>query len=237
MAKPDDRAIETWRFPDPESADAQGLLAMGGDLSPSRLLSAYRQGIFPWYEPGCPILWWSPNPRLILEPKDFKCSRSLRQSLNKPHQLKLDTAFSQVIQACSEENQRQGHTWIIPEMIEAYTELHRLGYAHSVEIWDQDKLIGGLYGLSLGRAFFGESMFHRRSNASKMALYYLCQLMQDWQFDLLDCQIPSGHLISLGAIMIKRKEFLYRLELALSRPGCVGAWECSNLSTHNHRGK
>jgi leucyl/phenylalanyl-tRNA--protein transferase len=229
--------IETdpWCFPDPESADAQGLLAMGGDLSPPRLLQAYRQGIFPWYESGCPILWWSPNPRLILEPQQFKLSRSLKQALKKPHQFKLDTAFEAVIRACSLESNRQGHTWILPDMIAAYTQLHQLGYAHSIEIWDQDELIGGLYGISLGRAFFGESMFHRRSNASKMALYYLCQIMQAWDYDFIDCQIPSGHLISLGALMIKRKEFLARLQTALSRPGCVGQWSGTEFD-HSHQG-
>ena len=211
-------------FPDPETSDKQGLLAIGGDLSPQRILQAYSQGIFPWYEPGCPILWWSPNPRLILKPNEFKLSHSLKKSLKKPHRFTIDTAFQQVITSCATLADRLNKTWITDEMIAAYTNLHHMGYAHSFEIWDEVHLIGGLYGISLGHAFFGESMFHTATDASKIALYYLCKTMSQWNFDFIDCQLPTSHLLSLGAKAISRKEFLHLLNLALENPNKTEKW-------------
>ncbi|QLZ68797.1 leucyl/phenylalanyl-tRNA--protein transferase [Legionella sp. PC1000] len=215
---------ETHFFPNPETSDDQGLLFIGGDLSPQRLLQAYKQGIFPWYEPGTPILWWSPNPRLILIPNEFKVSRSLQKSLKKSFRFTIDTAFKQVITACATRAERINNTWITEEMIEAYTRLHTMGYAHSFEIWYENELVGGLYGISLGHAFFGESMFHKITNASKIAFYYLCKTMVDWNFDFIDCQIPTNHLQSLGAKVIERKEFLHLLSQSLEHPTKQGQW-------------
>jgi len=211
-------------FPNPEQSDPHGLVAIGGDLSPQRLLTAYKHGIFPWYEPGSPILWWSPNPRLILKPNHFKLSRSLAQSLKKPHLFTIDKAFTDVISSCARAEGRINHTWITDEMQEAYTNLHILGYAHSFEIWSDNSLAGGLYGLNLGHAFFGESMFHRQRDASKMAMYYLCRTLASWQFDFIDCQLPTAHLQSLGAEVINRPEFLHLLENALAHPTRQGLW-------------
>ncbi|MFC3907901.1 leucyl/phenylalanyl-tRNA--protein transferase [Legionella dresdenensis] len=198
---------------------------IGGDLSPQRLLTAYQGGIFPWFEPGCPILWWSPNPRLVIYPQDFKVSRSLTKSLKKPYRFTIDTDFKAVINACATVSGRIGNTWISKDMLAAYCELHEMGYAHSFEIWnEQNQLIGGLYGVSLGRAFFGESMFHHERDASKIAFYHLCQTMLAWKFDFIDCQMPTAHLMRLGAKIISRKEFLYRLGLAVQKPTCAGLW-------------
>lgn len=216
---------DDYLFPHPETSDKQGLLMMGGDLEPERILQAYSQGIFPWYNPGCPILWWSPNPRLILIPSEFKVSKSLKKSLKKPFYFSKDTAFEKVIDACSTFSGRHNNTWISQEMKEAYISLHHLGYAHSFEIWLDDALVGGLYGLSLGRAFFGESMFHALTDASKIALYYLCRTMQEWDFNFIDCQMPTTHLMSLGSKIISRREFLYRLEEALAYPDKQGHWD------------
>lgn len=205
-------------FPHPETSDKQGLLAIGGDLSPGRILQAYKSGIFPWFEPGNPVLWWSPNPRLVLKPQNFKMSRSLEKTLGKPWRYSINQAFASVIEACASTGDRQNETWITPEMISAYCRLHTMGYAHSVEVWLDEELAGGLYGISLGKAFFGESMFHRRRDASKLALHYLCQHLQEAEFHFIDCQIPTGHLQSLGAEIISRKAFLYALNLALKHP-------------------
>ncbi|MDP3268779.1 MAG: leucyl/phenylalanyl-tRNA--protein transferase [Legionella sp.] len=221
---------ESYFFPDPRTSDKQGLLAMGGDLKPERIIQAYSQGIFPWFEPGCPILWWSPNPRLVLIPNEFKISRSLRQSLKKPFYFTMDNAFREVISACATCSDRQDKTWISPQMIEAYTKLHQMGYAHSFEIWQDKELVGGLYGISLGRAFFGESMFHKVTDASKVALYYLCNTMSEWGFDFIDCQIPTPHLLRLGAKVIGRNEFLHLLELTLQHENKLGLWN-NSLST------
>lgn len=212
-------------FPNPETSDKQGLLAIGGDLRPQRILQAYSQGIFPWFEPGCPILWWSPNPRLILEPDQMKISPSLRKSLKKPFRLSIDTAFHQVITACATCSGRVNNTWITHEMIDAYTTLHTMGYAHSFEVWQDDVLVGGLYGISLGKGFFGESMFHKVTDASKIALYYLCHTLSAWKFDFIDCQMPTNHLLRLGATIISRKEFLHLLELTLKNPNKMGLWD------------
>jgi len=190
-----------------------GLLAAGGDLSTVRLLDAYRQGIFPWFNPGEPIMWWSPDPRMILVPNEFKASRSLTKILrNNIFQVRFDTAFEQVMHACAAQRDEQHGTWISDEMIIAYSKLHQLGYAHSVEVWMSENLIGGLYGVSIGRMFYGESMFSHVSNASKIALAHLIRHLENWQFGMIDCQMYSPHLATLGAREIPRSEFLVRLK-------------------------
>jgi len=202
-------------FPDPHYAlvEPDGLLAVGGDLSPARLLNAYRQGIFPWYSDGQPILWWSPNPRAVLFPEHLKVSRSLRKTLRKrPFRVSLDTAFDAVIEACSEPREDQEGTWITEEMKQAYIHLHRIGFAHSAECWEGDTLVGGLYGVSLGKVFFGESMFTRRSDASKIAFAHLVEQLKAWNFGLIDCQVHTSHLASLGAEDIPRERFLELLD-------------------------
>lgn len=200
-------------FPPAEQADPSGLLAIGGDLSVERLLEAYRNGIFPWYDVGEPILWWSPDPRLILEPSELHVSRSLRRVLRKEiFEVRFDTAFRAVMEACAAiPRPNDDGTWIQPELINAYAKLHELGYAHSVECWQADELAGGVYGVSVGACFSGESMFSRRPNASKVALAALCERMKLAAGEFLDCQVPSEHLIRLGAKPISRKAFLVRL--------------------------
>lgn len=214
-----------YSFPHPNTSDAQGLLAMGGDLEPERLLQAYKQGIFPWYNSGNPILWWSPNPRLIIKPGAFKSSKSLQKKL-KQHDFSFsfDKAFAEVILACATENKREDNTWINHDMIQAYKRLHEQGYAHSLEIWREGMLVGGLYGLSLGAAFFGESMFHRIRDASKIAVYYLSEVLFQNHFDFIDCQIPNKHLISLGAEVVSRAYFLNLLEHSLKKDTLQGSW-------------
>jgi len=190
-----------------------GLLAAGGDLSPARLLDAYRHGIFPWFGEGDPILWWSPDPRMVLIPAEFKLSKSLHKTLRRgAYQLCTDTAFEQVMRACAAPRDGQDGTWIQEEIVRAYCELHRLGYAHSVETWMDDELVGGLYGISIGKMFYGESMFSRRTDASKIALAHLCAQVQRWDFGMIDCQMNTAHLASLGAREIARKEFISRLQ-------------------------
>lgn len=218
--------IENQRFwfPHPETSDSQGLLAMGGDLDPERILYAYSQGIFPWFQPGCPILWWSPNPRLILFPEDFNLSRSLKKTLKKPFSYSIDTVFPEIIKACATYSNRENNTWITKDMIAAYTTLHQMGYAHSFEVWQDEKLVGGLYGISLGKAFFGESMFHSVTDASKLALYYLCITMKKWEFDFIDCQMPTTHLLKMGAKAISRAHFLGLLSRSLQHPTKAGIW-------------
>lgn len=216
---------EEYKFPDPESSDPQGLLLIGGQLTAQRVLHAYSKGIFPWYNPGSPVLWWSPNPRLILLPKEFNASHSLKKSLKKPFKLSIDTAFTEVITACASLSGRLNHTWINDEMIQVYTQLHTLGYAHSFEVWLENELVGGLYGMSLGKSFFGESMFHKVTDASKIALYHLCNTLALWDFDFIDCQIPSNHLQRLGAKIISRREFLHSLSLTLKYPTKQGNWD------------
>jgi len=188
--------------------EPNGLLAIGGDLSPQRLLNAYRQGIFPWFNPGEPILWWSPNPRAVLFPEKIRISRSLRKTLNKnAFVLTTDQAFKEVMVACQAPRSKQPGTWITAEMRRAYNEMHIRGYAHSVECWQNDRLVGGLYGMALGRVFFGESMFSRVNDASKVALVYLTDKLTEWGYRLIDCQVQSEHLISLGAEDIPREQF------------------------------
>jgi leucyl/phenylalanyl-tRNA--protein transferase len=213
-------------FPDAELAGEDGLLGVGGDLSPERLLLAYRNGIFPWYEEGEPILWWSPDPRCILFPDRLKVSTSLRQALKKgEHDVRFDTCFDEVIRHCSEARRKgQRGTWITKEMQEAYIRLHRLGFAHSTEVFMHGALAGGLYGVAIGRCYSGESMFHLRPDASKIALYHLVQRLRKWDFALIDCQVTNRHLLSLGAEDVPRKDFLRLLRESGTRPGRYGSW-------------
>ena len=213
-------------FPSADYADGSGLLAVGGDLSVERLLAAYRGGIFPWYGPGLPILWYSPDPRGVLRPQDLKVSKSLAKSLRKMNfRITTDSDFSAVIQACARAiRPGQDGTWIVPDMIEAYEEMFEAGFAHSVEVWEGDTLVGGLYGISLGGAFFGESMFHTRTDASKVALVYLVEYLKSLHFDFIDCQQVTGHLERMGASAWSRAQFLEELNTTLDRPDHVGPW-------------
>ena len=197
-------------FPSPHLARRDGLLAVGGDLSMDRLLEAYRQGIFPWYQDGEPILWWSPDPRLLLYPEKLHISKSLRKVIRKSiFSITYDTNFDGVIAGCADMRApKQQGTWIVNDMIQAYMHLHEAGYAHSVEAWQDGELVGGLYGVSLGGAFFGESMFSRVSNVSKVALVTLVQRLSRWGFDFLDCQITTAHLLQFGACEVPRPQFL-----------------------------
>jgi leucyl/phenylalanyl-tRNA--protein transferase len=206
-------------FPPPHLAIKEGLLAVGGDLSPERLLLAYRNGIFPWYSPGEPILWWSPDPRLVLYPDELRISRSLHKVIKrKTFQITFDKSFDSVIQACADAKRSYGEgTWITDEMKAAYCELHRQGYAHSVEAWQGDNLVGGLYGLAIGRAFFGESMFSRVSNASKVAFVTLVENLKRLKFSLIDCQVRTDHLIRFGAREVPRKVFLEQVGKAMGK--------------------
>lgn len=207
-------------FPPAHLAIKEGLLAVGGDLSTERLLLAYRSGIFPWYSSGDPILWWSPDPRLVLYPDELNISKSLRKVIKKKNfRITFDKAFESVIQACAEAKRSYGEgTWITGEMKDAYCDLYRKGYAHSVEAWQGGTLAGGLYGISIGRAFFGESMFSRVSNASKVAFVTLVETLNRLRFKLIDCQVRTDHLIRFGAREIPRKSFLEQLEKAIDRP-------------------
>lgn len=220
------RLVDEPVFPPPDYADPSGLLAVGGDLSKERLLEAYRVGIFPWYSDDQPILWWSPDPRLILDLKDFKISRSLRKTLKKGvFEVTFDHAFKEVIQACAVvPREAQNGTWITPEMQEAYINLHGLGYAHSVESWLGGKLAGGLYGVSLGKCFFGESMFHLKTDASKVALATLVEKLKSWDFHFIDSQMTTEHMVRLGAKELPRRIFLKRLQSALRHPTRRGRW-------------
>jgi len=213
-------------FPSPDLAEEDGLLAVGGDLSEERILRAYSMGIFPWYSEEYPILWWSPDPRLVLMPEELKISRSLRQTIKKGmFTVTFDTAFDEVIRNCSEVHRNnEGSTWITREMREAYTRLHQEGFAHSVESWYGGELAGGLYGIALGGAFFGESMFTLRSNASKIAFVRLVQTLVKWKFSLIDCQVTTEHLMGLGAREIPRSEFMAMLRKALELPTRRGKW-------------
>ncbi len=206
-------------FPPVEWAleEPNGLLAVGGDLSSQRLLNAYAQGIFPWYSEGQPILWWSPNPRLVLLPNELHIPKSLRKTIKKtPYRITLDTAFAQVIEHCSTTpRDGQDGTWITDEMKQAYIQLHKQGYAHSVEAWQGEQLVGGLYGVALGKAFFGESMFALRPDASKIAFVYLVRQLQQWGYQLIDCQVYTAHLARFGALEVPRANFVQHLRAAL----------------------
>jgi leucyl/phenylalanyl-tRNA--protein transferase len=214
-------------FPHPSSALHQpnGLLAAGGDLTPERLLSAYRQGIFPWFSEGEPTLWWSPNPRMVLYPKEFHPSRSLLKTLrNGDYEVRIDHDFSAVIASCAAPREGQAGTWINAEMVEAYERLHSLGYAHSFETWRAGKLVGGLYGVAMGGIFFGESMFSRRTDASKIAFSHLVAHLLLNDFHVLDCQMHTDHLSHLKAREIPRKEFLQEVARYRDQPFHLGPW-------------
>ncbi|GAB2182108.1 leucyl/phenylalanyl-tRNA--protein transferase [Denitratisoma sp. agr-D3] len=213
------------------SADgANGLLAAGGDLSPQRILAAYRRGIFPWFSAGDPILWWSPDPRMVLVPDEIRISKSLARTLrNGDYEVRLDGAFSQVIAACANTPRHgQRGTWILPEMQQAYIRLHQLGYAHSVETWVGGQLVGGLYGIALGRAFFGESMFSHGRDASKIALAHLCLYLKRQEFGIIDCQMETAHLASLGAKPIARNAFAAQLD-ELAQGGNPAPWPTDGI--------
>lgn len=214
-------------FPPPHFAVKEGLLAVGGDLCRERLLLAYRMGIFPWYAESEPVLWWSPDPRLVLYPDEIHISKTLKKILNKKlFSFTMDRAFERVIIACADTRMKNNEgTWIVDEMIEAYCDLHQSGYAHSVEAWHAGELAGGLYGVSLGRSFFGESMFTKISNASSAALVTLAAQLKKLSFDLIDCQVTTAHLMRLGAREIPRAKFLKQLKKSISEPTLKGRWE------------
>lgn len=226
---PDDEII----FPPPHLATAEGILAVGGDLSTERLLNAYKNGIFPWFNPGEPILWWSPDPRFVLYPSDLRVTKSMRPYFNQQKfKVTFDRAFDQVIRACqvraseSERRQRAIGSWITPEMIRAYESLHEAGHGHSVEVWEDENLVGGLYGLAIGKVFFGESMFTKVSNASKFGFITLVRWLEQQGFVLIDCQQKTPHLASLGAKSIPRSDFLVQLErLVEANEPSPGKWK------------
>ncbi|HNV50938.1 MAG TPA: leucyl/phenylalanyl-tRNA--protein transferase [Bacteroidales bacterium] len=213
-------------FPHPKLAEPDGLLAVGGDLSVERLLLAYANGIFPWYEKSSPILWWSPNPRMVLFPEKFKISNSLKQTIKKQKfKITFDCDFSAVIKGCAETKRLEQHgTWIVPEIEQAYNRLHEAGFAHSVEAWYDNRLAGGLYGVSIGKAFFGESMFYQVRDASKVALAFLVEKLLGWHFHFIDAQQETAHMISLGGELIDIDNFLNLLKNALSYPTLKGNW-------------
>ena len=203
------------------------MLALGGDLRPERLLLAYTKGIFPWYAENLPILWHSPDPRMVLATRDLVIQRSLRKAIKKrPYRLTMDTAFMAVLEGCaSVPRPGQSGTWLIPEMVDAYRRLHDLGFAHSIEAWQDDELVGGLYGVSLGAAFFGESMFARAPEASKIAFVACVRQLAAFQIELIDCQVHTEHLERFGAYEISRADYLARLQVALDEPTRRGAWK------------
>lgn len=219
---------EAWdRFPDPRQALAEpnGLLAFGGDLSPRRLLAAYSLGIFPWFGEHEPILWWSPDPRCVFHTETLRVNRSLRRQLRgKSWRLSADHAFEQVVRACAAPRAREAGTWLVPAMIDAYVQLHRLGHAHSVEVWDGERLVGGIYGVAVGRLFCGESMFSAESGGSKLALVALARLLHEMDFPLLDTQVANPHTLGLGAVEMPRAEFLRQVAQLTRKPGLVGSW-------------
>ena len=223
-------------FPALETAltDPNGLLAAGGDLSPQRLLAAYRRGIFPWFSADDPLLWWSPDPRMVLFPDELKISRSLARALRRAnYEVRLDTAFGEVVRACAgTPREGQTGTWITPPMQAAYGELHRQGYAHSVETWIRGKLVGGLYGVAIGRAFYGESMFSHARDASKIALAHLCAHLKRRGFGIIDCQMETAHLASLGARQIPRHDFALRVESLCAQGDAPGPWPATANARH-----
>ena len=218
---------DTIEFPPPHLASEEGLLAVGGDLTQKRLLLAYRMGIFPWFSNIEPILWWSPDPRLVLYPHEIKTSKTLKKIIKKEvFKVTMDLAFNEVINQCAQVRLKKNQgTWIIEDMIEAYCQLHESGFAHSVEVWRQGELAGGLYGVSLGKCFFGESMFTRISNASNIALVKLVEYLKKLSFDMIDCQVATEHLTRFGARQIPRIRFLNQLEKSLKAPTRKGKWD------------
>ncbi len=223
-----DPVLSEMPFPSAQLAlrDPNGLLAIGGDLEPERLLNAYRNGIFPWFSEGQPILWWSPEPRSVLFPEQLRVSRSLRKSMRQERfRFSFDRAFDQVIESCAAAPRPgQNGTWIVDDMVSAYMRLHRLGHAHSVEAWESGELVGGLYGIAIGKVFFGESMFARATDASKTAFVSLVNNLRHWDFALIDCQVETAHLNSLGAQNIARAEFLKLLQHWCQQPPAAAAW-------------
>lgn len=220
-------------FPSAELANEDGLLAFGGDLSPQRLIMAYANGIFPWYNDDEPILWWSLDPRLVIRPGEMKVSKSLRHTLKSgKFEIKIDTNFRQVMMHCAETpREGQDGTWIQDEMVEAYCHLHELGIAHSFETYQNGALVGGLYGLAIGKVFFGESMFHTVTDASKVAFYYLHQFLKNNGFQLIDCQQETSHLMSLGAYTVPRHVFLEELKVLTREASLVGSWNAMEGET------
>lgn len=216
---------EDFDFPDPELAQEDGLLAMGGDLSVGRILKAYENGIFPWFNPRDPILWWSPDPRGVIIPSQIKVSNSMRNVLNRmDYRVSYDQNFPEVIRHCRFSKRKEAGTWISDGITEAYIRLHEIGVAHSVEVWRHNKLVGGLYGVSLGNAFFGESMFSLEKNCSKIALITLSRKLESLNFSMIDCQLYTEHLGSLGAIEMPRAEFLAHLKESLKSDSLIGNW-------------
>jgi leucyl/phenylalanyl-tRNA--protein transferase len=214
-------------FPRVETAlkDPEGLLAMGGELSLEWLLDAYRHGIFPWFNPGEPILWWSPDPRMVLVPGDIRVTKSLAKRMrNGGFDVRVDSAFAEVMRACGAPREGAGGTWISEEMVAAYSRLFDAGYAHSVETWRDGVLVGGLYGVAIGRMFYGESMFSREPDASKIALVRLAQQLQQWEFGMIDCQMETAHLSSMGARTLPRAAFVTRLAELVNLPHRPGPW-------------
>jgi len=216
----------SYRFPNPRDASEEGLLAYGGDLSIPRLMSAYRNGIFPWYNEGDPILWWSPDPRLLLYPDQFKVRKSFRRVLRSgKFSVTFDNHFAEVISHCaSVTREGQEHTWIVSDMQRAYIHLHEEGIAHSVEVYLEGKLVGGLYGLALGKVFFGESMFSLASDASKVAFKALSDVLGSRGYDFIDCQMETDHMLGLGAQIVKRDSYLDVLAEGVAKPGDIGDW-------------
>jgi leucyl/phenylalanyl-tRNA--protein transferase len=215
-------------FPTPALAlsEPNGLLAYGGCLSEPRLINAYQLGIFPWYNPDEPILWWTPNPRLVLFPDKLNISRSLQKTLRqKPFQIKYDTAFEKVMRACAAPRAGSSGTWINPEILDAYQNLHTSGVAHSFEAWQQDELVGGLYGVAIGQVFFGESMFHTKTDASKVVFVHMVEQLTAWGYRLIDCQVTNNHLLSLGAEEIPRNEFQKLLKKLSNADPAATAWQ------------
>lgn len=214
-------------FPDPRKAlnDPNGLLAFGGDLSPRRLLAAYAQGIFPWFNEDEPLLWWSPDPRCVFHTDTLQPNRSLRRLLARVDwQVTVDRAFRDVVEACAAPRAGQSGTWIVPPMVEAYARLHTMGYAHSVEVWEHGRLVGGIYGIAVGRLFCGESMFSRESGGSRVAIMSLARLLRLWDFPWIDAQVTNPHLLSLGAVEYPRAQFLRTVSQLSQLPGQLGSW-------------
>ncbi|MGE4518582.1 MAG: leucyl/phenylalanyl-tRNA--protein transferase [Desulfobacteraceae bacterium] len=218
-------------FPPPEFAEKSGLLAMGGGLEPERIIAAYKMGIFPWFDESCPYLWWSPDPRMVLFTKNLHISKSLNKTIRKnKFSVSLDKSFEYIIKMCAaSRTENNEETWITGEMEEAYITLHKMGYAHSVEVWNKDKIAGGLYGVSIGRIFFGESMFTLEADASKTGFVYLVRQLEKWDFPIIDCQVRTDNLERFGAREIPRKNFLkYLEELADEKKSLPGKWVFDN---------
>jgi leucyl/phenylalanyl-tRNA---protein transferase len=218
-------------FPPADSAleDPNGLLAAGADLTPGRVIDAYRNGIFPWYSPGQPVLWWSPDPRMVLVPSEFRPSRSLGKRLRRrDYEIRVDHGFETVMHACAAPRDGEAGTWITEDMVTTYCQLHARGAAHCVETWIGGELAGGLYGVTLGRMFYGESMFTRTTDASKIAFAHLARQLDRWQFGLIDCQMTTRHLASLGAREIPRARFMRLLQELVNYPAQPGIWRFDN---------